>query len=109
MTVTELIRSPITDWGRCPSRRSAELRRTRLLSLSGPAGDELLAVLHRFGCNQPCALDCGAADWSGLDARLHYIAHLFRALHDDASLFDAPFTDVQLEAMSAGRLPDGTL
>ncbi|AMY08614.1 hypothetical protein LuPra_01818 [Luteitalea pratensis] len=78
-------------------------------SLSGPAGDELLAVLHRFGCNQPCALDCGAADWSGLAARLHYIAHLFRALHDDASLFDAPFTDVQLEAMSAGRLPDGTL
>ncbi len=78
-------------------------------SLSGPAGDDLLAVLHRFGCGQPCARDCGAEDWSGLEARLHYIAHLFRSLHDDASLLDAPFTDVQLEAMTAGRLPDGTL
>ena len=78
-------------------------------ALSGPAGEELLAVLQRFGCNQPCGRDCGASDWTGLDARLHYIAHLFRALHDDTSLLDAPFTTAQLEAMNAGRLPDGSL
>jgi hypothetical protein len=78
-------------------------------TLSGPAGEELLAVLQRFGCDQPCPRDCGAADWTGLDARLHYIAHLFRALHDDTSLLDAPFTNAQLDALSAGRLPDGTL
>ena len=78
-------------------------------TLSGRAGDDLLAVLQRFGCNLPCTRDCGATDWTGLDARLHYIAHLFRALHDDASLFDPPFTNAQLEAMMAGRLPDGAL
>ena len=78
-------------------------------NLSGPAGDELRAVLRRFGCGLSCELDCGATDWSGLEARLHYIAHLFRALHDDPSLLDSPFTDAQREEMTAGRLPDGTL
>lgn len=51
----------------------------------------------------------GAADWASLPERMHFILHLFRAYHDDTRLTAAPFTPAQVEALRAGRLPDGAL
>lgn len=52
---------------------------------------------------------CGAEDWVSLEQRMAYIVNLFRSRQRCAALFDPPFTDAQLEAMGAGRLPDGPL
>ena len=35
----------------------------------------------------------GGRDWSDLPGRMHFIADLFRAYHEDATLFDPPFAD----------------
>jgi hypothetical protein len=53
--------------------------------------------------------DCGAKDWADLRQRMHYIFHLFRGLHEQQVLFEAPFTAAQLEAIRAGRIPPGQL
>jgi hypothetical protein len=75
-----------------------------------PAADpELSALLARYEPVPPAVDDCGAKDWSVLDQRMHYIAHLFRAYHEDASLAAPPFTPAQVERFRAGELPDGEL
>ena len=51
----------------------------------------------------------GAADWSSLPDRLHYIIDLFRCYHEYADLLDPPFTAEQVTAFEAGRLPEGRL
>jgi hypothetical protein len=40
---------------------------------------------------------------------MHFIADLFRTRHEDATLFQPPFTPEQLRAMADGRTPDGDL
>ena len=35
----------------------------------------------------------GGRDWSDLPGRMHFIADLFRAYHEDMSLFDPPFSE----------------
>ncbi len=71
--------------------------------------EELAALLARFEPVAPAPDDCGARDWAELDQRMHYIVHLFRALHEDADLFEAPFTEAQIKAFMAGVIPDGEL
>jgi hypothetical protein len=73
------------------------------------ANDELAALVARFEPVAPAPDDCGARDWSELEQRMHYIVHLFRALHEQADLFDAPFTQAQVDAFMAGSIPDGEL
>ncbi len=53
--------------------------------------------------------DCGAEDWADLRQRMHYIFHLFRAVHEKPALFDAPFSAEQVETLRAGRIPAGRL
>jgi len=73
------------------------------------ANADLEALLARYEPVPPAPDDCGARDWSVLDQRMHYIAHLFRAYHDDAALTTPPFTPAQVERLRAGELPDGEL
>lgn len=40
---------------------------------------------------------------------MHYIAHLFRAFHLHDELLAAPFTPEQIQALMAGRIPEGAL
>jgi len=68
-----------------------------------------VALLGRYEPVPPAPDDCGARDWSLLDQRMHYIAHLFRAFHDRRELATAPFTPAQVEQILAGELPDGEL
>jgi hypothetical protein len=75
-----------------------------------PAANPELEALHaRYEPVPPARDDCGARDWSELQQRMHYIAHLFRAFHDDAALAASPFTPEQVERLRAGELPDGEL
>jgi hypothetical protein len=70
--------------------------------------EELATLIGRF---EPVSGPdhSGATDWSNLDQRMHYITHLFRAFHEQRTLFDAPFTPKQLEQILAGKVPDGDL
>jgi hypothetical protein len=73
------------------------------------ANTDLDALLARYEPVAPAPDDCGARDWSDLTQRMHYIAHLFRAYHEDAALTAPPFTPAQVERLRAGALPDGGL
>lgn len=70
---------------------------------------ELSALLDRFEPKPPAVDDAGARDWSDFDQRMHYIAHVFRAFHLHEELLGPPFTPEQVEAFTAGRVPDGAL
>lgn len=51
----------------------------------------------------------GAADWTQLDDRMHYIVDLFRSRHTEDILHQPPFDAEQLRAMREGRIPAGHL
>lgn len=70
---------------------------------------DLLALLGQLDPTPDSPRDSGAADWSLLPERLHFIAELFRCYHDSADLFDPPFLPSQVAALKTGRLPDGAL
>jgi hypothetical protein len=53
--------------------------------------------------------DAGAENWADLQQRMRYIARLFRCFHDEAALFEPPFSPDQCETMRNGQLPRGVL
>ena len=77
--------------------------------LREPIEAELIDLLARFEPVQPQPDDCGARDWSDLDQRMHYIAHMFRAFHLNQDLSRPPFSSAQLASLKHGTLPDGEL
>jgi HEPN domain-containing protein len=77
--------------------------------LREPQHEELRAMLARL-TPRPGDLDgAGADDWSLFQERMIAIGSFFRLRHEDASLYSPPFTTAQVEALRAGRLPDGRL
>jgi hypothetical protein len=97
---------------RCPAG-TLELGRHIGLPLPAvfhPVTDPALAALIvRVEPNQPTCSNCGAENWASLDERMHYIFHLFSALHETPTLFDSPFTAAQMAELYAGRIPAGQL
>jgi hypothetical protein len=77
--------------------------------LRSPDDQELAALLARYEPVAPAIDDCAAHDWSELTQRMHYIAHLFRAFHEDSQLTAAPFTPQQVAQFRAGVIPEGDL
>lgn len=77
-------------------------------TLLTPDDSELEEMLKRFE-PEGAADDCAAEDWSDLAQRMHFIAHLFRAFHERAELFDPPFTPEQMQACMSGVVPKGDL
>jgi hypothetical protein len=69
---------------------------------------ELALLLKRFE-PEGGADSCGAEDWADLKQRMHFVAHLFRAFHERAELFDPPFTPEQVKACLSGVVPRGEL
>jgi hypothetical protein len=55
------------------------------------------------------AADSAAKDWVSYADRMRYICVLFRSRQQDSTLWDAPFTDAQIDQLRTGRLPDGPL
>jgi hypothetical protein len=109
--LTRLSRELITETLMVLTLPGRVLALGRNLEVAGapPADEELVALLSRYEPVPPAVDDCGAKDWSVLDQRMHYIAHLFRAYHDDGALASPPFTPAQVERFRAGELPDGEL
>jgi hypothetical protein len=70
---------------------------------------DLQALLARIDPTPDSTRGSGAADWSSLPDRLHYIVDLFRCYHESADLFEPPFSEEQISALKAGRLPEGRL
>jgi hypothetical protein len=77
--------------------------------LRTPTDSELAGLLARYEPVPPARDDCGARDWSELDQRMHYIAHLFRAFHLSPDLARPPFTAEQVARLRDGHLPEGEL
>ncbi len=78
-------------------------------ALREPANADLVELLARYEPVPPALDDCGARDWSDLHQRMHYLVHLFCALHQWDELAQPPFTDAQIAGLSRGELPDGEL
>lgn len=74
-----------------------------LQSLSDP---DLRQQLARLDTTADSTTGSGARDWANLADRMHYLVDFFRCYQEDASLFDAPFTDAQLAAIEAGASPE---
>ncbi len=70
---------------------------------------ELRALLDRIDPTPDSLLDTGAFDWGNLPDRMHFIADLFRIYHEDARLFDPPYSPAQIAQLRSGRLPNGRL
>ena len=75
-------------------------------ALADPVDPELRELLEAL---DPVPADCGARDWSKLDQRMHYLAHLFRAMHLSERLDEPPFSDEQLASIRRARIPAGDL
>ena len=78
-------------------------------ALANPVDADLRAFLALFEPDPPAPDDCGARDWSELNQRMHYLAHLFRAFHLNDDLARAPFTREQVAAFGRGVVPEGDL
>ncbi|HKG43283.1 MAG TPA: hypothetical protein VKB10_03435 [Gaiellaceae bacterium] len=78
-------------------------------ALAEPANEELIELLARFEPVSSEPDDCGARDWSDLQQRMHYIVHMFRALHVHRDLSRTPFTPEQVTSLSHGIVPDGAI
>jgi hypothetical protein len=70
---------------------------------------ELVDFLRAIDPTEDTPLGSGADDWADLPDRMHFIADLFRMQHENAALFQQPFTPEQLQAIADGRTPDGRL
>ena len=57
------------------------------------ANPDLRALLAGVDTTPDSPRGTGGRDWSDLPGRMHFIADLFRAYHDDVSLYDPPFAD----------------
>jgi hypothetical protein len=109
--LTKLSREVITESLMVLSLPGAVLLMARNLDRPMPPATnaDLEALLARYEPVPPAPDDCGARDWSELDQRMHYIAHLFRAFHLHDELLGPPFTAAQVELFARGQIPDGDL
>jgi hypothetical protein len=77
--------------------------------VSKPADAELTELLSRFKPAGSTRDDCGVRDWSDLQQRMNYIAHMFCAFHLSEQLSRPPFSPEQVTSFNRGIVPDGEL
>jgi hypothetical protein len=73
------------------------------------ANPEAQALLQHVDPTPDSMAGGGAADWGHLPDRLHFIVDLFRAYHEERTLFSPPFDPAQTASIAAGRVPAGRL
>jgi hypothetical protein len=71
---------------------------------SGPA-----TVFGRWDRTHGTGRHDASRDWEQLRSRMNFIVNLFRARQQDATMAVAPFTEAQLAALDAGKVPDPPL
>lgn len=69
----------------------------------------LTAVLATVDRTPNSAHRSAARDWGNLADRMNYIADLFRSRQQEASLYQQPFSDAQVEEIRHGRVPPAPL
>jgi hypothetical protein len=78
-------------------------------SLQSITFQDLKNLLEKLDPTPDSLVDSGAIDWANLPDRLHFIIDLFRCYQESQDLFVPPYTQEQVEALKAGRLPGGRL
>jgi len=53
--------------------------------------------------------ESGAEDWGLLNERIHFIADFFRSYFKHSQIYNAPFTDEQVDILKNGKKPVGNL
>jgi hypothetical protein len=91
-----------------PLRLGRDLESPCPPSLEQPVNSELIELIRLIDPASGTA-GSGAEDWADFSQRVRYIYELFRSRQETASLFTAPFTPEQAEAITAGRVPEGRL
>ena len=77
-----------------------------LQSIANPKFKELLKKIDPT----PDSLkESGADDWGILSDRIHFIADFFRSYFKHKQIYNAPFTDEQVELLKEGKKPFGKL
>ena len=79
---------------------------THLVNLEDP---EVVAFVRTLDATPDSLTASGVCDWANLADRMHMILDLFRQQHQNAGLFEPPFTSEELAMIAAGRTPDGRL
>lgn len=69
----------------------------------------LIALVCTYDRNLDTLEGSGARNWTDLRDRMAFITDLFRSSQCEPSMFDAPFTPAQVEALRAGSMPAGPL
>jgi hypothetical protein len=90
-------------------RLGSDLVGTCPAHLLDPLNPELKQLLRDVDPVATSTVGSGAEDWADLAQRMHFICELFRSRQHDGSLFGAPFTAEQVEAIREARRPDGRL
>jgi hypothetical protein len=107
MAVTESIMQLVT------ARETFDLRRdvpplangmfpSGLRTLTGTGAE---AAFAQWDTTAGTGVPTGAHDWAVLDERMNFIVTLFRSRQNDATLFDPPFSALQLADLAQGQLP----
>lgn len=78
-------------------------------SLAQPELPDLRDMLMRVDRTPDSTRGSGVVDWAALNDRMHFIAEMFRCYHENANLYEPPFTPEQVNALRSGRIPDGPL
>lgn len=86
-----------------------DVQRTFPAALAHIQLGELQALLRRVDPTPDSRQGSGALDWANFAERMHFITDLFRAWHDERSLFGDPFAESQLAEIRLGRRPAGAL
>lgn len=92
-----------------PLRLGADLRNRFPRTLERLRHPGLIALLSSIDPTPDSVAGSGARDWGDLPDRMHYIADLFRCMHEDPALFSPPFKPEQVTAIRAGTMPAGAL
>ena len=72
--------------------------------------EEAYDLLEQYSALDPHAQgDVGADDWTALAQRMRYILALFRSRQQEKNMFSQPFSDMQVSALWAGKVPEGPL
>ncbi len=103
LAITELLMTLDLPGGRT-LRLGHTLRAQLPDALATLANPDLLALYDQIESTPGLRRD--AKDWGELPDRLRFIADLFRAYHEDATLFEPPFTLIQTADIKAGRYPE---
>jgi hypothetical protein len=77
-----------------------------LQSLQNPEADKMVKTWDKSPHNLEGS---GADNWANIPDRMNFILDLFRSRHDDANLFQEPFSPSQKGKLMAGQIPNGPL